>query len=125
MRAYFLTNQYLSSIQHGIQAGHCLQEINNKFPNNKILKDWAENHKTMYVLNGGTSEQMRSDLSYLFEHKSNDLPWATFYEPSIDNALTCIGIIVPETIYNPSEEFKPWSFETELSQLLKSKRFAR
>ena len=125
MRAYFLTNMYLSPIQHGIQAAHCLQEINNNFPKNKILKDWAENHKTMYVLNGGTSEQMR-EMFYLFEHKSNNLPWATFYEPSLDNALTCIGIIVPETVYNPSEEeWKPWSFETELSQLLKSKRFAR
>ncbi len=56
MRGYFLTNMYLSSIQHGIQAAHCLQEINNNFPGNEILTDWAENHKTMYVLNGGTSE---------------------------------------------------------------------
>ena len=124
MRGYFLTNMYLSSIQHGIQAAHCLQEINNQFPDNAILKDWAENHKTMYVLNGGTSEQMHG-MMYLFKHKSNTLPWATFSEPSLDNALTCIGIIVPEYIYDRTEDWSPWSFENELSDLLKSKRFAR
>jgi hypothetical protein len=124
MRGYFITNMYLSSIQHGIQAAHCLQEINNNFPGNEILTVWAENHKTMYVLNGGTSEQMHG-LLWLFKHSSNNLPWATFNEPSLDNALTCIGIIVPDYIYDRPEDNKPFSFEQELSSLLKSKRFAR
>jgi len=64
-------------------------------------------------------------LLWLFKHSSNNLPWATFNEPSLDNALTCIGIIVPDYIYDRPEDNKPFSFEQELSTLLKSKRFAR
>ena len=128
MRAYFLTNMYLSSIQHGIQAAHCLQEINTKYKGGTdqalTLFDWAEDHKTMYVLNGGTSEQMHEILNF-FRHESNNLPWHYFHEPSLDNALTCIGIIVPEEIYNrPDKGWYDLTFEGELSQLLRSKRFA-
>ena len=125
MRAYFFTNMYLSSIQNGIQSAHCLQEINNEYPDNEVLKEWATKHKTMYVLNGGTSEQMNGIVTFL-THKLNTLPWAIFKEPSLDNALTCIGIIVPEEIYNrPDNDLYLFSYESELSQLLKSKRFAR
>ena len=125
MRAYFLTNMYLSSIQNGIQSAHCLQEINNCYPDNPALSDWALNHKTMYVLNGGTSEQMHELLKF-FKHSSNTLPWSSFTEPSLDNALTCIGIIVPEEIYNrPDKGWSDLTFEGELSQLLRSKRFAK
>lgn len=127
MRAYFLTNMYLSSIQHGIQSGHCLQEINNKY---KIggtdqaltLFDWAENHKTWYVLNGGTSEQMQHILQF-FKWESNPYPWAYFKEPSLDDALTCVGIIVPESLYTKEHDFG--TFDFELQTLLKSKRFAK
>lgn len=124
-RAYFLTNMYLSSIQHGIQSAHCLQEINNCYPADPILSDWALNHKTMYVLNGGTSEQMHEMIKF-FRNPSNLLPWSTFKEPSLDDALTCIGIIVPEDIYDrPDKGWYDMSFEGELARLLKSKRFAR
>ena len=125
MRAYFLTNMYLSSIQNGIQSAHCLQEINNQYSNNDILKEWADKHKTMYVLNGGTSTQMY-EIYKFFTHESNNLPWHYFHEPSLDNALTCIGIIVPEDIYNrPDKGWSDLTFEGELSQLLRSKRFAK
>lgn len=127
MRAYFLTNMYLSSIHHGIQAGHCLQEINNKYylypsDERQILIDWAHEHKTWYVLNGGTSEQMKQLLD-LFKWESNPYPWSYFNEPSIDNALTCVGIIVPETVYSKEHQFG--SFDFELSTVLKSRRFAK
>ena len=127
MRAYFLTNMYLSSIQHGIQAAHCLQEINNKYqdPTDEHLQllEWATDHKTIIVLNGGTSEYM-DYLLQLFNHKSNNFPWAYFNEPSIHNALTCIGIIVPDSVY----EFRRseyGTFQHELSELLTTRHFAR
>jgi|688.fasta_scaffold330350_3 hypothetical protein len=124
MRAYFLTNMYLSSIQHGIQSLHALQEINNKYgTTNELLVDWAENHKTAIVLNGGTSEQM-ANIVNLLNNETNEYPWAIFNEPSIDNALTSIGIIVPDTIYG-RERSDFGTFEYELSQLLRNRGFAR
>ena len=126
MRGYFLTNMYLSPIQHGIQSAHCLQEINNKYQNRPAdhiqLLDWATNHKTMYVLNGGTSDQMKQILE-LFKWESNPYPWAYFNEPSIDDALTCVGIIIPEEVYKNDHDFG--TFDYELSSMLRSKRFAR
>lgn len=115
---------YLSSIQHGIQSLHCLQEINNKYQNeNRYLTDWAEHYKTAIVLNGGTSEQMTA-IKQLLEHSSNEFPWGYFNEPSINNALTCVGIILPEYIYS-KERSDIGSFEFEISLLARSKHFAR
>ena len=123
MRAYFLTNMYLSSIQNGIQALHCLQEMNNSYPDNHMLTDWATNHKTTFVQNGGTSQQMTNILK-LFDHDNNPYPWSYFRESSLDDTLTCVGIIVPVSIYG-TRRSDYGSFDHELSELLSSKRFAK
>jgi len=57
MRAYYWGNMYLSSIQQGIQALHCTSEMFLKYlPHTERagpLYDWAKNHKTSILLNGG------------------------------------------------------------------------
>ena len=66
MRAYFFTNRYLSSIQHGIQTAHCVAELfvkyNHEVFSNTVqdgqLYSWAENDKTIIVLNGGSNEDL-------------------------------------------------------------------
>lgn len=123
MKAYFLTNSYLSSIQHGIQSLHCLQEINNHFAGNQILDEWATIHKTAIILNGGTSDTMKNILE-LFQHTSNPYPYGYFHEPSMDNLLTCVGIIVPSTLYS-YERSDYGTIEHEISTILRSKRFAK
>lgn len=111
MRAYFFGNMYLSSIQQGIQAAHCLAEIyeTTRMDQDKTLmvKDWATNHKTMILLNAGYSEEIRSIYQFLF-YKDNPYPFARFRESTeaLDNALTCAGIILPEKIYVPSALFQ-------------------
>lgn len=117
MRAYFFGNMYLSSIQQGIQAAHCLGEMFVKYPDledsnwakdhtedqekYEMLIDWAKNHKTMILLNGGYSENLRV-LAQSFDQPYNLYPFATFSESkeALDGALTCVGIILPERIYN-------------------------
>lgn len=110
-RAYFVNNMYLSSIQNGIQAGHVIHELFRKYMNNSSydkvvpsreeqLYDWADNHKTMIVLNGGMTEHM---VDFLALVEKTTLPHATFFEPGIGNALTSIGIIVPERMYKYDE----------------------
>ncbi len=113
MRAYFFGNMYLSSIQQGIQAAHTLAEIYNKyvFPDGCreyfVLEHWAKEHKTMILLNAGYSDEIRSLVTF-FNTNDNPLPWAYFNEgkDSLDGALTCVGIIVPEEFYLAAEELR-------------------
>ncbi|MDE1829264.1 MAG: hypothetical protein KGI25_02965 [Thaumarchaeota archaeon] len=113
MRAYFFGNMYLSSIQQGIQAAHTLAEMYTKYvrpdPGQEyfILEHWAREHKTMVLLNAGYGNEIRSLIEF-FQTKENPLPWAYFNEElaSLDGALTCVGIILPEEFYEAAKELR-------------------
>lgn len=107
MRAYFFGNMYLSSIQQGIQAAHVTAELFMKAHSeegNMFLLDWANNHKTMILLNAGYSEELRRLIEF-FDTAENRYPWASFNEgqDALDGALTCVGIVIPEKIYRFAE----------------------
>lgn len=105
LRAYFFGNMYLSSIQQGIQAGHVIAEIAVKevYDRESLFFQWAEFHKTMVLLNAGYGEEIH-DLEKFFQNRQNTYPWAGFEESvaALDAAKTCVGIILPDTIYNAS-----------------------
>lgn len=111
MRAYFFTNMYLSSIQHGIQAAHALSEMYSKydreFNEGRTLHNWGATHKTIIILNGGGSYEL-NELCEFFYSVSNGYPWAFFTESefSLNGALTCVGVILPERIYKTAEAVK-------------------
>lgn len=107
-RLYTICNMYLSSMQNGIQSAHVVHELFNKYAADKLitladircqnkLLDWSINHKTMIVTNGGMTEHLEPIIPII---EASGLPWAAFYEPGIGNALTCIGVIVPERLYS-------------------------
>lgn len=110
MRAYFFGNMYLSSIQQGIQALHCTSEMFVKYtdaishsPVQDILYGWADDHKTVVLLNAGYSSTIRDIQAFMIDN-DNHYPWAVFHEgeDALDGALTCLGIILPEKIYEAS-----------------------
>ncbi len=111
MRAYFFGNFYLSSIQQGIQALHCVSDMFVQYGHESnhertLLYDWAANHKVVVLLNGGNAESLRE--TYLsFRNLCGELryPYGTFSEDaeSLDSARTCVGVIVPEGIYKYNE----------------------
>ena len=109
MRAYFFGNYYLSSIQQGIQAAHCVADMFVKYgnihtsPQQFNLFEWAEKHKTMVLLNGGNQSSI-IDLAKFFDAPENPFPWAPFNEDfqSLNNCVTTVGIIIPERIYEAS-----------------------
>lgn len=115
MRAYFFGNMYLSSIQQGIQAAHVVAEMSVQYycsmdggdPIGEPFHEWATHHKTMILLNGGYSETIR-ELSWFFDHPENPYPWANFHEgeDALDGALTSVGIILPEKIYEGASELR-------------------
>lgn len=108
MRAYFLGNYYLSSIQQGIQAAHCAVDMAMKYSSHRgednqswvTFCEWAEGHKTMVLLNGGNQSAL-NDFAFFLNNVDNPFPWEQFFEDeqSLNNALTCVGIILPERIY--------------------------
>ncbi len=104
MRAYYFGNFYLSSIQQGIQALHVTTEMYNKYPNLDLdgfdLREWAEKHKTVILLNGGMAFDLRY-LVTLFDTKHNPYCWSYFCEEeaALEGSITSVGIVLPEKIY--------------------------
>lgn len=110
MRAYCFTNFYLSSLAKGIQAAHCLVDMGQKYGPQHGERyynycDWANQHKTIIVLNGGNCGCLR-EITELFESldfQDVDLgyPWASFREDdeSLNGALTCVSVVLPEKVY--------------------------
>jgi len=123
LRFYTFVNFYLSSLQQGLQSGHCIHELflkyrpedsddTNEFaPAPKSSKeeervyDWAEYHKTMIILNGGAHEDILAKYEFL-ENNAAELsfpaPYDAFCEDqySLGGLMTCVGIVVPEEIFD-------------------------
>ncbi len=103
MRGYFLTNMYLSPIQCGIQSAHCMHDMFVTYSRarthwdfaSELLWTWAKDHKTMIVLNGGTSDDLREIFDFMMQN-IEEYPFEQFREPGIDGALTCIGVVFNE-----------------------------
>lgn len=110
MRLYAFTNFYLSSIQQGIQTAHIVSELF-AYPQEPdkaaMIKDWAVNHKTIVVCNGGNADSL-SDLMALFHNSNNQYPWIEFREDeqSLNGALTAVGIVLPPEVYDVKSEFR-------------------
>lgn len=106
-RAYFFGNSYLSAHQQGIQATHVLGELMCKYQDDSeqtnALKTWAEEDKTIVLLNGGNHLELHRVHKKLEEFANQfKLPLAHFYEDeeSLNGALTAVGIIIPSSIYD-------------------------
>jgi len=147
LRAYFFNNMYLQGAHSGIQSQHCTAELFVKYQwldsecqtdesDTEILYDWAQNHKTTIVLNGGMSGDLQA-LVELFESNENPYTWAFFKETeyALNGALTNVGIILPEKIYNydkdvaAKEESEGWGaipeltgYEMKIVEALRGKR---
>jgi hypothetical protein len=101
---------YLSSLQNGLQSAHVVGEMITKYLNHglsdhqcdqhNMLLDWAENHKTMILLNAGYGANIHN-LAEMFSSNHNTFPWAKFHEEqaALDGAITSIGIVLPEFVY--------------------------
>lgn len=108
MRCYHFNNFYLSGIHAGIQSAHSQTELAIKYgfnkkqgdPKSEAYEDWAVNHKTMVVLNGGMQQSLAELLTFL-DNPDNPYPWAYFCESeeALNNALTNIALVLPYHMY--------------------------
>ncbi len=126
MRCYSFTNYYLSDIQKGIQSGHSNVELSllSKEQGVDLFFEWAKNHKTVIILNGGNQAQLQTIYSQLIDLSQNgmNLPFAKFHEDeqSLNGALTSISIIVPEVIYENAQNIR---LEKQLTHSLNDWQF--
>jgi hypothetical protein len=107
MRFYAFCNYYLSSLQQGLQAAHVLTEMSMKARLKggqywQQYDNWASDHKTIILLNGGNDKDLRELLTFF--NTPNPYLYASFCEDqqSLNGAMTCVGIILPENIYESS-----------------------
>ena len=118
MRFYGFGNYYLSSLQQGLQAGHAAVDLHVKYniheqghfdiaPCQNMYNDWAENHKTMVLLNGGNSADLADLYAFLY-CEENPYPFVKFHEDevSLNGALTYVGMILPPKIYDTAARIR-------------------
>lgn len=92
-RCYIFCHSYLSSIQKGVQASHCVAELS--LLNHPIFDIWAKTDKTMILLEGGTCDDLKSILT-TFEQDYIGPSAAFFEDSSLNNMITSVGIIVSD-----------------------------
>ncbi len=109
----------MSSIQHGIQSAHCIVDMMRFYElgvpydvlvgvkQYDMLSDWADNHKTMMVMGGGNAANLQ-ELYDFFNNEDNSFPYGLFREDeqSLNNTLTCVGICLPEIIYESARQLR-------------------
>lgn len=108
LRMYGLVPYNLSEIQKAIQFGHAVVEYGQAIKGIPLLEsvynDWANNHKTFIILNGGTTNIKLSRLGTLNQHYLDldlqGIPFASFHEPDLGDQLTALAFIVDERVFN-------------------------
>jgi hypothetical protein len=124
---YGLVNYQLTGIQKGIQFGHAVVEYGqmSKKIGGDTLKNydnWADNHKTFIILNGGTTNKKTSLEdglpfgtlnNHLLTLNQNNIELSFFEEPDLGDQLTCISFIVDERVFNKKDypDFGDWIIE--------------
>ena len=96
-RMYCLAERHLSIAQKTIQAAHAIVEYSLEYGDTEEYKHWAEFDKTIIVLDGGNSGEMREDIIKLTDIKHN---YEIFQEPDMDNFVTCIAFLADERVFN-------------------------
>jgi hypothetical protein len=112
MRAISLTNSWLSGVQKGLQTGHALVELGllvrkyeSELPQ-KFFTDWAENHKTLIVLEGGSHKDLWDFHDFLYANRhefAGNLIFAHFEEDeeSLNDAYTAVVLVL-------SDKYETW-----------------
>ena len=115
-RMYFFVPYNISDIQKGIQAGHAAMEYARLFGQTEEFQEFVTFDKTWIILNGGTTrdganEDERGSLNNIRrEMYNNNIRFADFREPDLNNALTAVCFIADERVFNRKDypNFKDW-----------------
>jgi hypothetical protein len=119
LRMYGLVNYQLTGIQQGIQFLHAVveygQSVKWTLGTHKLdqYNEWADQHKTVILLNGGTTNTNEERLGTMNQHlqtlKSKGIYSSWFNEPDLGDQLTAIAFIVDERVFN-KEKYPDFDF---------------
>lgn len=162
MRFYSFVNMYFIGIHAGIQTAHAVHQMETDYRNRIVrrsrdfgsihakkcleeYRQWSENHKTIIVKNGGTQDSLLSlyeSLLFTLKHTELYCPTILWREPSANDCVTAVGIVVPASVYEAAEPVSygnapmvdpawgnkpltaPWSEEYKLRRILDGFRMA-
>ena len=115
-------NYFISTIQQGIQAGHCWVDMAVKYENEPLVGElpehdqwhtfwvWAANHKTVNVRNGGDIPSIIAIINKLADFDSEgklNYPFDAFYEDeSQGGQITSVSIVIPEHVFAWEPEYE-------------------
>jgi len=128
LRAYFFVPYNISSMQRGIQTKHAFDEYLLKYGRDNpehIVWDYMKNHKTVIILNGGTTNIRRElgtgislgSLNQIGDSLlENEIEFSYFEEPDLNDALTAVCFIADERVWNYEDypDFVNYLIQTEL-----------
>lgn len=114
MKAYVFVNRYLSGVQVGIQAAHALVRLGVDNSDNDFY-DWATEHETIVVLNGGSSSNMKNILNIL---SGGDNRVEYFREPDMDDMITAIAYVPSKKEFNQIEELRLIPYTNDVSDVV-------
>ena len=103
---YFFVPYNISEIQKGIQAGHASLEYARLFGDTPEFKYFVQSQKTWVILNGGTTmdADVRGNRGTMQEIEEmlwgGGIPYTSFNEPDLNNALTALCFLAPEQVYD-------------------------
>jgi hypothetical protein len=108
LRMYFFVPYNISPIQQAIQAGHSALEYADKYCSDEQFIKFVREHKTWVILDGGTTNERRDfkgvvmgSLNQIADDLlTNDIQFAYFQEPDLNDALTAICFIADERVFN-------------------------
>lgn len=107
---YVLVERHLSPLDKGIQSTHAVVEyynecrLWNKKEALKAFDKWANEDKTLILLNGGSVIDLDKTLG-LFEE--NNIAYGAFREPDLDNIVTAVAVLADERIFE--DKYMPFN----------------
>jgi hypothetical protein len=98
LRMYSLVLYQLSGIQAGIQSGHSNDEYANCSEGDEYDRyiDWRENHKTVMVMNGGSSDILAQTVEEL---RTLGIQVVGFLEPDLYGQYTSFSFLLDERYF--------------------------
>lgn len=113
MRLYSFCNAYLSSLQQGLQTAHLTAELFLRYPSRMkaegdLLYHWANNSKTIIILNGGNVCTIKNTFDIIWKNAELlHLPFGKFHEDddSLGGIITCCGLVVPDWLYDATQKY--------------------
>lgn len=102
LRMYTLVLYQLSGIQAGIQAGHAWVEYGGVCKDSDLYNEWAQNHKTVMVMNGGSTITMAEHIQTI---RNMGVEVVEFKEPDLGDLTTAACFIVSSDVYDFDEVY--------------------